>query len=251
MQSTDANIAIRLKNISDSAKRNLDTIRINRQAIIDSSAHIRNNLRDTAATMRGLINANHSDIAANAAAINQLQSTDANIAIRLKDISDSAKRNLDTIRMNRQNISDSTRMVFDTLHTYYATKSAVASQLSNYTTTADLQTNYATKTNVSEGLDSVKNHIRSEIGALAAVKEYSKKYDATANQTTFTLPQTPVNTHLVRIYINGVMVGDNDNSDSAFPAVITVSGTTVTYIPANNGGYVLNAGDRVVIYYFK
>ena len=213
-----------MNTISDSVKKNLDTIRINRKAIIDSSAHIRNNLRDTAATMRGLINANHSDIAANAAAITQLQTSDANIANRMNTISDSVKKNLDTIRLNRQHISDSTRMVFDTLHKYYLTKSDF-------------------------------------VLALLSIQEVSDKFVFNSNNTeivefntngqpVFTLSYTPASNHLIKMYINGVLVGDNDISNANFPAVITLSDPKVTYIPTSNGNYQLRDGDRIVFYYY-
>ena len=201
-----------------------NSIAENKQAIIDSSAHIRNNLRDTAATMRGLINANHSDIAANAAAITQLQTSDANIANRMNTISDSVKKNLDTIRLNRQHISDSTRMVFDTLHKYYLTKSDF-------------------------------------VLALLSIQEVSDKFVFNSNNTeivefntngqpVFTLSYTPASNHLIKMYINGVLVGDNDISNANFPAVITLSDPKVTYIPTSNGNYQLRDGDRIVFYYY-
>ncbi|MCQ2276025.1 MAG: hypothetical protein MJZ87_03660, partial [Bacteroidales bacterium] len=80
-------------------------------------------------------------------------------------------------------------------------------------------------------------------------EQTSKRYTATNNQTSFALTvpsgQT-VNTtgRLVQFYINGVYVGDNKDG------VVTVSGSTVTYVPAQNDGYALVAGDRVQIVYW-
>lgn len=80
-------------------------------------------------------------------------------------------------------------------------------------------------------------------------EQTSKRYTATNNQTSFALTvpsgQT-VNTtgRLVQFYINGVYVGDNKDG------VVTVSGSTVSYVPAQNDGYALVAGDRVQIVYW-
>ena len=75
--------------------------------------------------------------------------------------------------------------------------------------------------------------------------ETSQMYTATEGQTTFTLNNTPNSNYLVRLYINGVMVGDSATG------VVTVDGTTVTYVPAQNGGEPMEVGDKIIISYFK
>jgi len=75
--------------------------------------------------------------------------------------------------------------------------------------------------------------------------ETSQKFTATASQTSFTLTNAPKSNYLVRLYVNGVMVGDSATG------VVTVSGTTVTYDPAQNGNKAMVAGDTVIISYFK
>lgn len=80
---------------------------------------------------------------------------------------------------------------------------------------------------------------------IAAATETSQKFTATASQTSFTLTNAPKRNYLVRMYINGVMVGDSATG------VVTVNGTTVTYVPAQNGNYSLTAGDTIIISYFK
>ena len=57
-----------------------------------------------------------------------------------------------------------------------------------------------------------------------------------ANQTTFTLTYAPPSTVKVWMFINGVRTNNNAYS---------FSGTTVTYVPANNGGYAITASDRI------
>ena len=73
------------------------------------------------------------------------------------------------------------------------------------------------------------------------VREVSDEYTATVGQTTFSLTQTKSSNALLRLYINGVRI-----SKTAF----SLTGTTFTYIPANNDAYTLVAGDRVQIDYF-
>ena len=75
--------------------------------------------------------------------------------------------------------------------------------------------------------------------------EQSAKFSATAGQTAFTITSTPNAKYLVKFYINGILVGDNNTG------VVTVSGTTVTYVPAQNEDYALEAGDKILIYWFK
>ena len=59
---------------------------------------------------------------------------------------------------------------------------------------------------------------------------------ATAGQTSFALTQTPSSLSKVKMYINGIRI-----SNTAY----TISGSTLTYIPANNESYSISVGDRV------
>jgi hypothetical protein len=69
----------------------------------------------------------------------------------------------------------------------------------------------------------------------AAVRPTTDQATATAAQTSFTLAQAPLNAK-VWMFINGVRTNN---------LAYSISGTTVTYTPANNNGYVLVVGDRV------
>jgi hypothetical protein len=78
----------------------------------------------------------------------------------------------------------------------------------------------------------------------ATVKLNSDEFTATAAQTVFTFTTASSNTGVVQtplskpyMYINGTRI-----KNSAFT---WTSGTTVTYVPANNNSYTLVAGDRV------
>ena len=73
------------------------------------------------------------------------------------------------------------------------------------------------------------------------VREVGDESAATTAQTSFTMSQTPSANSKVRMYVKGLRV-----SNSAY----SISGTTLTYIPANNGGYTLAAGDRIQFDYY-
>lgn len=73
------------------------------------------------------------------------------------------------------------------------------------------------------------------------VREVSDEYTATVGQTAFTLTQTKSSNAVIKLFVNGVRI-----SKTAF----SLSGTTFTYIPANNEAYTLVAGDRIQIDYF-
>jgi hypothetical protein len=63
----------------------------------------------------------------------------------------------------------------------------------------------------------------------------------TAGQTSFTLTQAPAANSKVKMYVNGIRI-----SNTAY----AVSGSTLTYLPVNNGGYVLSLSDRIQFDYF-
>jgi hypothetical protein len=75
----------------------------------------------------------------------------------------------------------------------------------------------------------------------AITRETTDEFLAAASQTTFTLSHTPAATSNLKMYINGVRISNSACSNS---------GTTLTYLPANNGSYTLMAGDRIQIDYF-
>ena len=78
----------------------------------------------------------------------------------------------------------------------------------------------------------------------SAIRLNSDEFTATAAQTTFTFTTASSNTGAVQtplskpyMYINGTRIKNS--------AYTWTSGTTVTYVPANNNSYALVAGDRV------
>ncbi len=71
---------------------------------------------------------------------------------------------------------------------------------------------------------------------LTAIVEVADEFSASAAQTSFTLTQTPSANSKVKMYVNGIRI-----SNTAY----SITGTTLTYDPANNGSYSLSVGDRV------
>ena len=75
----------------------------------------------------------------------------------------------------------------------------------------------------------------------AAVREVADEFTATVSQTSFILTQTPSVNTKVKMYVNGIRI-----SNTAY----SVSGTTLTYNPVNNGSYSLVGSDRIQFDYF-
>ena len=70
----------------------------------------------------------------------------------------------------------------------------------------------------------------------ASTRSWTDQPTVSANQTTFTLTYAPTAGNKIWMFINGVRTNNNAYS---------FSGTTVTYVPANNGDYAITASDRV------
>ena len=74
------------------------------------------------------------------------------------------------------------------------------------------------------------------------------------------LDKKPNNAYLVKIFINGVLVGDNapanDGSDSHYAPVLRVEKTSsekyeIKYDSDKNEGYLLEKGDKIILYWFE
>jgi hypothetical protein len=73
------------------------------------------------------------------------------------------------------------------------------------------------------------------------VREVADEFTATASQSGFTLTQPPSANSKVKMYVNGIRI-----SNTAY----STTGTTLTYVPANNGGYNLSLNDRIQFDYY-
>jgi hypothetical protein len=76
---------------------------------------------------------------------------------------------------------------------------------------------------------------------VTTIREINNEFTATEGQSRFTLTQRPSANSNIKMFINGVRI-----SNSAY----TISGNSVTYLPANNGSNVLRAGDRIQFDYY-
>ena len=73
------------------------------------------------------------------------------------------------------------------------------------------------------------------------VRDVTDEFTANVGQTAFILTQTKSTNAALKLFINGVRI-----SKTAF----SLTGTSFTYIPANNEAYTLMAGDRIQIDYY-
>jgi len=74
----------------------------------------------------------------------------------------------------------------------------------------------------------------------SVTEAFDEVLDTAANQTSFTLSQTPTSSATIKMFVNGILL-----SKTAY----SVSGTTLTYVPANNGSTALSLNDRVQFVY--
>ena len=77
--------------------------------------------------------------------------------------------------------------------------------------------------------------------ASVVLRETFDAYNATAGQTTFVLTQTPLAVTKIKMFRNGIKIR---------AAAYSISGTTLTYIPANNGATSIDVNDIIECYYF-
>ncbi|MDN3689897.1 Lcl domain-containing protein [Cyclobacterium jeungdonense] len=79
------------------------------------------------------------------------------------------------------------------------------------------------------------------VAPAAAIREVADEFSATTSQTSFTLTQAPSVNSKVKMYVNGIRI-----SNTAY----SISGSTLTYMAANNGNYALTTGDRIQCDYY-
>ena len=109
---------------------------------------------------------------------------------------------------------------------------------------------------IADSLKALRDSLQKTADNTILPKECSMKFvmmqDQVGDDTTFTLKSEPHSSYLVKIYINGVLVGDDDSSSDMTP-VLRLNPSNkkeVTYRSANNEGYKLEKGDKVIIYWF-
>jgi hypothetical protein len=120
----------------------------------------------------------------------------------------------------------------------YATTSIVDTKEDAINKSTDV--NLGTSDTLFPTQNATKTYVDAQIAAIstntASVNEAADEFSAAVSQTSFILTQTPATTSKVKMYINGIRI-----SNTAY----SISGTTLTYIPSNNGSYALSANDRI------
>ncbi len=119
--------------------------------------------------------------------------------------------------------------------------------LTDLTVTGTTETGLVKITGGTPGLGKVLTSdgagIASWAAAAISVTKVDDEFTATTSQTAFTLSQAPSANSKVKMYVNGISISKTAYTYSS-------SGTSLTYDPANNGGYSLTVGDRIQFDYF-
>ena len=215
LQAADQNFTTRLNRISDSVKTN-------RQAIIDSTESVLGALADTARALRGLIKATDDKFG------NYYTKSETNTLLGAKA---------------------------DTGWVY--TRTVIDNKLGTKANASDV---YTTEQTYSQAeVNTLLDAMTARIDSLANVTKNLPKMAqdsftvAQAGQTEFTLKNVPHADHVLRMYINGVMVGGNHSG------VLTTTNdptSKVVVYDANQNknrdgnAYHLKAGDKVTIVYW-
>ena len=153
----------------------------------------------------------------------------------------------------------------DTL-THYVTEAGLSDTLARYVTEAGLSdtlARYVTEVGLSDTLarymteaglsDTLANYVprssfetaiqalRDEMDAVTSVVDNFTVTSSQVSSNTFVLGHLPLANRMVLMFINGILI-----SQSAY----SVTDNQLRYLSANNGGKVLETGDRVQIYYY-
>jgi hypothetical protein len=148
---------------------------------------------------------------------------------------------------NVDNTTDLLKPVSTATQTELNLKANIASPTFTGTVAAEILTSgtvtYPNRHNSTGGqvLTTDASGVASWASAAPTVREEANEFTATVSQTAFTLTQPPSANSKVKMYVNGIRISKN---------AYTLSGPTVTYVPANNGAYALTAGDRIQFDYF-
>jgi hypothetical protein len=150
---------------------------------------------------------------------------------------------------SKLNISDTSAMLAP-----YATVASSTSGLNtkvNISDTASMLSSYVRTQRMIDSLTLVQSRLDAKLNIsdtasmlspyARTINDATDEFTATAAQTSFTLTQTPSTHSKVKMYINGIRI-----SNTAY----SWSGATLTYVAANNGSYILTAGDRIQFDYF-
>jgi len=265
------NITNRMNTISDSVKTNFDNIAGNTSKLnaLQNRVNVFNtHVCDTVMNCDG-IKTMRDSIQTNAAAIADLQSADAAITNRMNTISDSVKTNFDNIAGNTSKLNALQNRVntFNTniCDTVMHCEKIIVMRDSIQKNAAAITTIQTTKANASDvyttaQVDALLAAMTARIDSLANVTKNLPKMAqdsftvATNDQDNFELKNVPDADHVLRMYINGVMVGGSHSGVLTIPSNSTNT-KEVVYNPEKNKNrdgeaYALKAGDKVTVVYW-
>ena len=127
----------------------------------------------------------------------------------------------------------------DTL-THYVTEAGLSDTLAHYVTEvglSDTLANYVPRSSFETAIQA----LRDEMDAVTSVVDNFTVTSSQVSSNTFVLGHHPLANRMVLMFINGILI-----SQSAY----SVTDNQLRYLSANNGGKVLETGDRVQIYYY-
>jgi predicted nucleic acid-binding Zn-ribbon protein len=241
----DSNRLVNLSNSVDSAKANIrGEIGNSADSLNTKIGNLANSVDSAKANIRGEIgnSADSLNTKINNLA-NSVDSAKANIRGEIGNSADSLNTKINNLANSVDSAKTNIRAEIAALSNNIA---------STYITTADATT---IAQNLASTLTTTLNALNARIDSVINVMNNlptrmveQRDTVQTAGQTTFTLAHKARTDCVVKLYINGVMVGGNYNG------VVTVANnnnqTTVTYVPAKNGNYALKADDKVTIVYW-
>jgi len=230
VDSAKANIRGEIGNSADSLNTKINNLA---NSVDSAKANIRGEIGNSADSLNTKIN--------NLA--NSVDSAKANIRGEIGNSADSLNTKINNLANSVDSAKTNIRAEIAALSNNIA---------STYITTADATT---IAQNLASTLTTTLNALNARIDSVINVMNNlptrmveQRDTVQTAGQTTFTLAHKARTDCVVKLYINGVMVGGNYNG------VVTVANnnnqTTVTYVPAKNGNYALKADDKVTIVYW-
>ena len=135
----------------------------------------------------------------------------------------------------------------------YVTEAGLSDTLARYVTEAGLSdtlAHYVTEVGLSDTLanyvprssfETAIQALRDEMDAVTSVVDNFTVTSSQVSSNTFVLGHHPLANRMVLMFINGILI-----SQSAY----SVTDNQLRYLSANNGGKVLETGDRVQIYYY-
>jgi hypothetical protein len=184
-------------------------------SLVQNRINLKLNIADTAAMLAPY---------ANASTVNNSIATKLNIADTAAMLSTYARtqRMIDSLSLVQSRINLKLNIT-DT-----------AAMLAPYANASTVNNSIATKLNIPDTATMLSPYAKT-------INDATDEFTATAAQTSFTLTQIPSTHSKVKMYINGIRI-----SNSAY----SWSGKSLTYVPANNGSYILTAGDRIQFDYF-